>query len=79
MLESFIVSVLQTYIANYLEDFNSENIKISVFSGKIDLHNLKLNSKLLDNIPFPLKLKYGRIKNVNIVIPSILSIHNSKL
>lgn len=79
MLEGLIVRCLQTYIGMYLDDFDASNLNISVLKGKIHLTNLKINNKLLDNIPFPLKMKYGRIGKIEIEVPSLLHFNKARI
>ena len=63
----------------YLDDFDSTNLNISLLKGKILLQNLKFNNKLLDNSPFPLKMKYGRAGKIEIIIPSLLNFNKARI
>ena len=47
MIEGMVSYVLNTYLYDYLMNFDKENLKISILSGKINLKNLILNDKLL--------------------------------
>jgi hypothetical protein len=47
-------------------------LNFSLWKGALELNRLQLNSKILDNSPLPLKLKYGRIGQVRIELPSLL-------
>jgi hypothetical protein len=44
-----------------------------MLKGALELNRLQLNSKILDDVPMPLKLKYGRIGQVRIQLPSLLN------
>jgi len=44
-----------------------------MLKGALELNRLQLNSKILDDFPMPLKLKYGRIGQVRIQLPSLLN------
>ncbi len=79
MIEALVSEVLNRYLYDYLLNFDKENLKISLLSGKINLKNLVLNDKMLQNVPIPLNLKYGRIGDITIELPSILELRNPKI
>ena len=79
MIEGLVSQVLNRYLYDYLLNFDKENLKISILSGKINLTNLELNDKMLQNVPIPLNLKYGRIGDITIELPSILELRNPKI
>jgi len=78
MIEGIVSYVLSTYLYDYLMNFDKDNLKISLLSGKINLRNLILNDKLLQNVPIPLNLKYGRIGSIDIELPSLFELRNPK-
>ena len=47
---------------------------ISFMKGRVLLENLQLNNKILDGLPVPLKMKYGRIGRIEIKLPSLFEI-----
>jgi hypothetical protein len=71
MLEDLITRLLKDYLIDYLDNFDKNSLNISLFKGVISLQNLQLNSKILDNLPIPLQLKYGRIGKIEIKLPSV--------
>jgi len=71
MLEELITRLLKDYLIDYLDNFDKDSININLLKGHVVLQNLQLNSKILDNLPIPLKLKYGRIGKVLVELPSI--------
>ena len=72
MIEGLVTRILNRYLIEYLDNFNKDNLNISLLSGKIELEKLELNSRILDNIGFPLKMKYGRIGKISIILPPLL-------
>ena len=64
MLESLINRFLTKYLEAYLVDFDTKSFSVGFFSGMIELRNLHLNHHILDHIPMPLVLKYGRIGSI---------------
>ncbi|CDW72111.1 UNKNOWN [Stylonychia lemnae] len=79
MIEGLVTKVLKQYLYSYLQNFDSSNLKISLLRGRVDLKDLELNDKLLKNLPFPLKLKYGRIGSISIELPSFLQLKHPKI
>lgn len=77
MLEELITRLLKDYLIDYLDNFDRNSLNISLLKGIISLQNLQLNSKILDNLPIPLKLKYGRIGSIKIELPSVWQLTTS--
>lgn len=71
MLEELITRLLKDYLIDYLDNFDKNSLNISLLKGSVSLQNLQLNTKILDNVPIPLKLKYGRIGSIKIELPSV--------
>ena len=71
MLEELITRLLKDHLIDYLDNFDKDTLTISLLKGQVSLLNLQLNSKILDNLPMPLKLKYGRIGKVLVELPSL--------
>jgi len=46
MLESIVSALLEKYLGDYVEGLQTENLKLSIFSGDVVLENLKLKKKL---------------------------------
>ena len=78
MIEGLVTRILNRYLIDYLDNFDKDHLSISLLSGKIQLEKLELNSKILDNIGFPLKMKYGRIGKILIKLPPLLQITSGK-
>ena len=74
MIDGLVSRLLENYVYDYLENFDKQNIKISLLAGKVELNNLELNQKIIENFPFPVKLKYGRVGSIVIRLPSIMDL-----
>jgi hypothetical protein len=48
---------------------DSQQLRMSVFSGVIKLENLTLKHTLFDQSPLPFKLDYGRVGLIYVKIP----------
>jgi N-terminal region of Chorein or VPS13 len=79
IVHDYVTGLVQTYVAEYLDNFDINQLNFSMWKGALELNRLQLNSKILDNSPLPLKLKYGRIGKVRVEIPSILKISSGKI
>ena len=70
MAKSLLLSTLYTYLGDFIEGLDQiENLKLGVFSGKIELSNLVLKASALDNLNLPITVTKGRLQNLKIKIP----------
>jgi len=74
IINNYLTGLVRTYVADYLDNFDMKQLNFSLWKGALELNRLQLNSKILDNSPLPLKLKYGRIGQVRIELPSLLKL-----
>ena len=72
IINNYLTGLVRTYVADYLDNFDMKQLNLSLWKGALELNRLQLNSKILDNSPLPLKLKYGRIGQVQIDLPNLL-------
>jgi vacuolar protein sorting-associated protein 13A/C len=69
MAKSLLLNVLVDVLGNYVEGLSRENLKVAVWSGTIDLSNLKLKGTALDNLNLPIKVVRGSLKTLHLKIP----------
>lgn len=69
MLESLVVNILNKFLSDFIENLDADQLNISLFSGKVTLDNLTVRRTLLDNLPLPFKLNYGRVGSIKVDIP----------
>jgi vacuolar protein sorting-associated protein 13A/C len=69
MFEGLLESVLGSFLKKYLEGFSSDNLKLSVWSGKISLENLTLRSDIFKQFKLPLELVFGKLGKLKITVP----------
>lgn len=69
MLESLVVNILNKFLSDFIENIDSDQLNISLFSGKVTLNNLQVRRGLLDNMPLPFKLSYGRVGSIIVDVP----------
>jgi vacuolar protein sorting-associated protein 13A/C len=59
MFESLVAGLLEKYVGKYVQNWDSKNLKLSVFSGKVVLRNLLLTPNALDELDLPLSVTSG--------------------
>lgn len=64
-----VANVLNSVLGSWVENVNSEQLKLSIFSGQVNLSNLMLKESAIDSLGFPFKLRSGCIKSLDIDIP----------
>jgi vacuolar protein sorting-associated protein 13A/C len=69
MAKSLLLNVLVDTLGNYVEGLSKENLKLGVWSGKIELFNLKLKNSALDNLNLPIQVSRGSLKKLKLKIP----------
>ncbi|EDO41450.1 predicted protein [Nematostella vectensis] len=67
MLEGLAAWILRTYVGEYVENLNTEQLSIGV--GTVDLHNLPLKKTALQGLDLPLEVKSGFIGHLQLSIP----------
>ncbi|KAF1315491.1 Vacuolar protein sorting-associated protein, partial [Globisporangium splendens] len=61
MFEKLVESILVEYVSEWVEDLDSEKMKVALFGGKVEFRELKLKASSLDKFQLPLKVKAGTI------------------
>ena len=69
MLESLVVTILNKFLSDFIENLDSDQLNISLFSGDVQLENLTVRRTILDNMPLPFKLHYGRVGSIKVDVP----------
>lgn len=78
MLEGLISSVLNRVLGNFIENLDSEQLKISLWQSNVKLENLQIKPTIFDSMPVPFTLHYGKVGKIFIDIP-IMNINNSPM
>lgn len=69
MFEGLIANVLNKVLGQFIENIDSKQLSVSILSGDIELLNLAIKSDILDSIPLPFKLKYGKVGRIFVDVP----------
>lgn len=69
MAKKLLLDVLVNVLGNYVEGLSSDNLRVGVWSGKVELSNLKLKSTALDTLNLPIKISHGALKHLKLKVP----------
>lgn len=70
-----VLHYINKYLSDYLENISSDQLEVSLFSGKISMENVRVKSHVLQLIGLPFDLKFAKLGKINIsyYFSSILS------
>lgn len=74
MVEAIVSWILTTYLKPYFSNFSKQNIQMSLLSGEVTLKQLFFNDNILDEFSLPLKLKFGNLDELKVVIHSYVNL-----
>lgn len=69
MFESIVATLLNRLLGAYIENFDSKQLNIGIWSGDVRLKNLKLKKESLDKFKLPLDVKFGHLGELTLQIP----------
>jgi vacuolar protein sorting-associated protein 13A/C len=69
MFEKIVEKIIQSCLSDYIQGLESQQLKVSLWSGKIELENVMLNPEILIKLQLPMVFKFTRIRKIDVVIP----------
>nr|XP_054769178.1 intermembrane lipid transfer protein VPS13D-like [Lytechinus pictus] len=69
MLERLAAWVLNTYLGEYVENLNTDQLSIGLLTGAVELENLPLRKDALRELDLPVEVKAGFIGKICLQIP----------
>ncbi|XP_049872672.1 intermembrane lipid transfer protein VPS13A-like isoform X2 [Pectinophora gossypiella] len=69
MFEGAVAGILNRVLGKYVQDLDTENLNVGIFSGNVNLTDLKLKPEALYELDLPIDVKIGTIGRVNLQIP----------
>lgn len=69
MFESFLEKILSRVIGKYVEGIRKEDMKVGLLSGNVEIKNLKLKKKIIEELNLPFALKFGVVDKLNLKVP----------
>ncbi|XP_014674952.1 PREDICTED: vacuolar protein sorting-associated protein 13A-like [Priapulus caudatus] len=69
MFEGVVASLLNKYLGKYIQDLDSENLNVGIFSGDVELYDLRLKPEALAELNLPIEVKAGFVGKLTLTIP----------
>jgi vacuolar protein sorting-associated protein 13A/C len=69
MAKELLLNALVGVLGDYVEGITQENLKVGVWSGKIELKNLQLNRYGIEKLKLPVSILNGYVKTLTVSIP----------
>ncbi|XP_047508917.1 vacuolar protein sorting-associated protein 13A-like isoform X2 [Pieris napi] len=69
MFEGAVAGILNRLLGKYVQDLDTENLNVGIFSGNVNLTELKLKPEALYELDLPIDVKIGTIGKINLQIP----------
>lgn len=69
MLEGVLASVLNRFLAPYVDGLNTNQLNVGIWSGDVKLRNLRLKRSALDKLHLPIDVKEGYLGQLTLSIP----------
>ena len=69
MAKAILLRVLESYLGRYISGITADNLKMGVWSGKVELQNLELRPSALADLKLPVKVRHGTIGKLTAVVP----------
>eukprot|EP01035_Chromulina_nebulosa_P019459 gene19459-25341_t len=69
MAKRLLLGLLVDVLGSYVEGLTEENLKVGVWSGKLQFTNLKLKKSALDNLNLPVTVSHGMLELLKIKVP----------
>lgn len=69
MFESVVATLLNRFLGSYIENFDTKQLNIGIWSGDVRLKNLRLKKESLDKFKLPVDVKFGHLGELTLQIP----------
>ncbi|SCU93408.1 LADA_0G02938g1_1 [Lachancea dasiensis] len=69
MLESIAAGLLNRFLGAYVENFDSKQLNVGIWSGDVKLRNLKLKKESLDALDLPIDVQFGFLGDLTLQVP----------
>ncbi|SCU84871.1 LAFA_0D12530g1_1 [Lachancea sp. 'fantastica'] len=69
MLESLAAGLLNRFLGAYVENFDSKQLNVGIWSGDVKLKNLQLKKESLDALDLPIDVQFGFLGDLTLQVP----------
>jgi vacuolar protein sorting-associated protein 13A/C len=69
MFEGIVANILNKHLGKYVQNLDTENLKVGIIDGCVELTDLQLKSEALFELGLPIEVKAGYIGKISLTIP----------
>ena len=69
MLEKPFVAMLTSFLSTYVDDLNSKQLQVNLWSGRVTLEHVRLKHDALLQLGLPLSVEHSVIRRLEVVVP----------
>lgn len=69
MFEKLLERILERILGQYVDGLSKDQMKIGIWSGNVDISNLRLKQSIIQQMDLPFQLRFGMIENLKMKIP----------
>jgi vacuolar protein sorting-associated protein 13A/C len=69
MFEKILGRLLNQLLVEYVEGFDSNNLNLSLWTGEVNIENVRLKKDILIKLGLPISVKYSFIRSLRLKIP----------
>jgi hypothetical protein len=69
MFEKLLEKILSRILGQYVDGISKDQMNVGIWSGNVDISNLRLKQQIIQELNLPFQLKFGMIDNLKMKIP----------
>ncbi|KAG5176382.1 hypothetical protein JKP88DRAFT_265414 [Tribonema minus] len=69
MAKRLLLNALRSAFADYVVGLTEDKLKLGVWSGEIELHDLQVNEKAVNQLQLPITIAHGTVRSFRVSIP----------
>lgn len=69
MFEKYLEKVLRELLGEFIEEIDSKDLSVGVWSGKVEIKSLRLKRSVLQKYLLPLTVRHSCVRGLSLKIP----------
>lgn len=69
MFEKLLEKILSRIMGEYVEGISKDQMKVGIWSGNVDISNIRIKPSVVSQLNVPFELKFGMVENIKMKIP----------
>mgnify|MGYP000937875730 CR=1 FL=1 len=69
MFEKLLGGLLKRLLGDYIEGFDASNLNLSLWSGEINIENVRLKKEAMRMLGLPVNVRYSFVRKLRLKIP----------